>query len=141
MSIVKPGKWIPELKVSFVFYKKENIMISERVKSLTRDSFDGPMLKEKGHVVVYCWAPWSPPPLPMIKPLLEHVAIESEERLGNKVKICELNLDENQGIAPPVGYTMPSTMLYFRDGQLIDRMQDFPSFPALMTFIHRNIQQ
>jgi len=73
----------------------------------------------KGHprLVVDCWAPWCGP-CRMLSPLVEQIAGE----LSGKVSFGKLNTDENPRTASSLGIRSIPTLLFFKDGQLVDRL-------------------
>lgn len=68
-------------------------------------------------VMVDFWATWCGP-CRMIAPLVEELAAEYD----GKVVIGKCNVDENQEV--PMKYSIRNipTLLFFKDGELVDRM-------------------
>jgi thioredoxin 1 len=98
------------------------------VKNLQR--FDGPtfeaeVLHASEPVVVDFYADWCPP-CKMMEPVIEQLA----EEFSGKVKIGELNTDDNQEIAIRYGIMGIPTLGMFREGKLVDRMVGFPGGAA-----------
>ncbi len=88
--------------------------------------FDGPtfeadVLQASEPVVVDFYADWCPP-CKMMEPVVEQLA----EEFAGKVKIGELNTDENQEIAIRYGIMGIPTLGMFRGGRLVDRMVGYP---------------
>lgn len=75
------------------------------------------VLKAHPHLVVDCWAPWCGP-CRMLSPLVEQIAGE----LAGKVSFAKLNTDENPRTASSLGIRSIPTLLFFLDGQLVDRL-------------------
>jgi thioredoxin 1 len=103
------------------------------VKNLQR--FDGPtfeadVLQASEPVVVDFYADWCPP-CKMMEPVVEQLA----EEFAGKVKIGELNTDDNQEIAIRYGIMGIPTLGMFRDGKLVDRMVGFPGAGRVRTWI------
>jgi len=82
---------------------------------LTKDNFDATVAE--GVSVVDFWAPWCGP-CRMIAPVIEELAEEYEGR----AKICKVNTDEEQEIAVKFGIRSIPTILFFKDGEIVDQM-------------------
>jgi thioredoxin len=77
-------------------------------------------------VLVDCWAPWCGP-CRMIAPTLDQLAAES----GGRYVIAKLNTDENPGTASQFRIEGIPTLLFFKDGQLVDRIVGLAPKPAI----------
>jgi len=69
-----------------------------------------------GLVVVDFWAEWCGP-CKMLGPIFEEVSKEFE----GKVKFGKLNIDDGQELAQKFQVMGIPTILFFKDGQLVDR--------------------
>ena len=87
--------------------------MSERIVHITDDSFDAEVLKADKPVLVDYWAEWCGPCC-MIAPILDEIATEYADR----VKICKLNVDENQQTPPQYGIRGIPTLMLFRNGSV-----------------------
>jgi len=67
-------------------------------------------------VVVDCWASWCGPCKAM-SPIIDELATEFDGR----VTIAKYNCDEDNDLATDYGVMSLPTLLFFKDGQLIDR--------------------
>ena len=74
------------------------------------------ILAEGKPVVVDLWAPWCGP-CRMMAPIVDELATEYE----GKVIIGKLNVDENSDIPAEFGIMSIPTMLFFKNGELVNR--------------------
>jgi thioredoxin 1 len=82
---------------------------------LTAANFDESI--KEGTALVDFWAPWCGP-CRMLAPVIEELA----EDFDGKAKICKVNTDEEQDIAVKYGIRSIPTILFFKDGELVDQM-------------------
>ena len=82
---------------------------------LTADNFEATLAE--GVALVDFWAPWCGP-CRMIAPVIEELA----EDYDGKAKICKVNTDEQPEIAGKYGIRSIPTILFFKDGELVDQM-------------------
>ena len=82
---------------------------------LTKENFDE--VVSNGVSLVDFWAPWCGP-CRMIAPVIEELAEDYE----GKANICKVNTDEQQEIAVKFGIRSIPTILFFKDGEIVDQM-------------------
>ena len=84
--------------------------------NISDSNFDA-ILAEGLPVLVDFWAPWCGP-CRRVGPIVEELAAEYE----GKVKVCKCNVDENDGV--PMKYSIRNipTLLFFKNGELVDRL-------------------
>jgi thioredoxin 1 len=88
--------------------------MSENITELDSINFEA-AISASVPVVVDFWAPWCGP-CKAIAPILKEIATE----LGDKVKICKVNVDNNSEIAAKFEIRAIPTILIFKDGAVTD---------------------
>ncbi len=87
--------------------------MSEQIVHITDDTFEAEVLKSEQPVLVDYWAEWCGP-CRMIAPILDEIAAD----YAGRVKICKLNVDENQATPPKYGIRGIPTLMLFRNGNV-----------------------
>ncbi|MEE4299322.1 MAG: thioredoxin TrxA [Pseudomonadales bacterium] len=87
--------------------------MSDNITHVSKDSFDEDVLKSERPVLVDYWAEWCGP-CKMIAPILDEIA----EEYGEKVKICKVNVDENQETAARYAVRGIPTLMLFKNGDV-----------------------
>ncbi|MBQ5774633.1 MAG: thioredoxin [Paludibacteraceae bacterium] len=75
------------------------------------------LLAENSILVVDFWAPWCGP-CKMMLPVVEELAAEYEGR----VPVGKLNVDENPETCEEYGIMSIPTLLFFKNGELVERI-------------------
>ena len=91
--------------------------MSENITELDSSNFDTTVSNASVPVVVDFWAPWCGP-CKAIAPILDELATE----LGDSVKICKVNVDNNSEIACKYEIRAIPTILVFKDGQVAENI-------------------
>ena len=94
---------------------QEVSMSDGAVIEVTDATFDK-MVEEESVLVVDCWAPWCGP-CRMVAPVIEELAKD----FAGKVTFAKLNVDQNQGISMRYRIQSIPTMLFFKDGKMVDQ--------------------
>jgi len=84
---------------------------------LTEQNFDEALVANQGLVMVDFWAEWCGP-CRAIAPVLEDLAEASEGR----VTLVKVNVDENPGLAARYGIRSIPTLLFLKEGRVVDRV-------------------
>ena len=84
-------------------------------KSTTDNSFNQDITSSDIPVVVDFWAEWCGP-CKQIGPILEEISNEKQDTLN----ILKLNIDENPDIPQKYGVRGIPTLMFFKNGNLID---------------------
>ncbi len=83
--------------------------------TITDENFAVEVLQSDKPVIIDFWAVWCGP-CKMIAPIMEEFAVEYDGR----VKVGKLDVDNNQQSAIKYGVRSIPTVLYFKDGKLVD---------------------
>lgn len=86
-------------------------------KELTTTNFDNEVLQSDKPVLVDFWAAWCGP-CKMIGPLVEELSGEYE----GKATVGKLDVDQNQDLAIKYGVRSIPTILYFKNGEVVDKV-------------------
>jgi len=84
---------------------------------VTDDSFDNEVLQSSIPVLVDFWATWCGP-CRMIAPIIEDLANE----LDGKLKVCKLDVDNNQKVALQYGIRSIPSIFIFKNGEVVENI-------------------
>ncbi len=82
---------------------------------VTDGTFEEEVIKSSQPVVVDMWAPWCGP-CRMVAPVVESLS----EKYKGRVKLCKLNVDENPKTAVRYHIMSIPTMMFFKNGEVVD---------------------
>lgn len=91
---------------------------------LNKDNFDA--TTKSGVSVIDFWAPWCGP-CRMIAPVIEELA----EEYQGKVSICKVNTDEQDELSAKFGIRSIPTILFMKNGEVVDTVIGATSKQAL----------
>ena len=107
--------------------------LSDKAKFATNTSFDELLQSEK-LVIVDFWATWCGP-CRMLSPLLDEVEAEMEDQ----VEVVKVNVDDADEIAMRYRIMSIPTLLFFKNGQMVDRSVGAMPKSALVDKINANL--
>lgn len=102
--------------------------------ALTDATFEQQALQSETPVVVDFWAPWCPP-CRAVAPILDELAGEYE----GKLKVAKVNVDEDSAWAGKFGVMAIPTMIIFKGGQEVGRIQGALPKPKLQAAFDKAI--
>ena len=106
---------------------------NKNVVTVTDATFATEIEGHAGVAVVDLWATWCGP-CRMIAPMLEELAGE----FAGKVKVAKLDVDANPAISQRFNVRSIPTLLFFKDGKLVDQVVGALPKPALTERFKRN---
>ncbi len=85
--------------------------------TLTENNFESEVVQSTQPVMVDFWAGWCGP-CRAIAPAIEELAGD----FGEKAKVGKLNVDDAAGVDAQYGIRSIPTLLFFKDGRVVDRV-------------------
>lgn len=108
--------------------------MSELIHNISDASFEQDVLKADGPVLVDYWAEWCGP-CKMIAPVLDDIA----QTYQGKLKVCKLNIDDNQATPAKFGVRGIPTLMLFKGGNVEATKVGALSKSQLAAFIDANL--
>jgi thioredoxin 1 len=108
--------------------------MSEHIHYVSDATFEQEVLQAGLPVLVDYWADWCGP-CKMISPILDEVARE----YAGRIKVCKLNIDENQATPPKFGIRGIPTLMIFKNGNVEATKVGALSKSQLTAFVDSNI--
>jgi len=99
----------------------------------TNTNFDG-LLESEKLVIVDFWATWCGP-CRMLSPLLDEV----EEEMADKITVVKVNVDDADEIAMRYRIMSIPTLVFVKNGQMVDRTVGAMPKSALVDRINANL--
>ncbi|WP_378951933.1 thioredoxin [Pelosinus sp. sgz500959] len=90
------------------------------VLNVNDETFQDEVLDSKVPVLVDFWAPWCGY-CTKLTPVFDELAGE----MGEKVKFVKINVDENRAVAQKYSVMSLPTMLFFKEGEQIEKLMGF----------------
>ena len=104
------------------------------VTIISDSNFESEVLQSTKPVLVDFWAPWCGP-CRMLAPIIEQVAAE----MGDSVKICKLDVDDNKVIAAKYSVMSIPTVIIFKNGQIADKFVGARPKTEIMDMLKKSI--
>ena len=101
------------------------------IVELTKDNFEQEVLAANVPVVIDFWAKWCGP-CQMQSPIIDKVAQE----LGDKVKVCKVNVDEQPSIAMEYRIASIPTLVFMKYGMFQERMIGLQDADTIINFLN-----
>lgn len=83
------------------------------VLEITRNNFEEEVIKSDKPVLIDFWASWCMP-CKMMSKTIDEIATE----MADRVKVCKINIDEEQELAVKYGVMSIPTFLVFKNGKV-----------------------
>jgi thioredoxin 1 len=99
---------------------------------VTADGFEQEVLKSPVPAMVDLWAEWCGP-CKALGPTVDAISAEYDDRL----RVVKVDVQEHPTIASKYGVASIPTLLFFKDGELVDRAVGLQSKQALMEKIEK----
>ena len=104
------------------------------IVNVTDSTFEEEVLKAEGPVLVDYWAEWCGP-CKMIAPVLDEIAQDYD----GKLRVCKINIDENEETAPKYGVRGIPTLMLFKGGNVEATKVGALSKSQLTAFLDSNL--
>ena len=91
--------------------------MAEGILEINDGSFESDVLQAEKPVMVDFWAPWCGP-CKAIGPMIEELA----SAFGEKIKFTKCNVDDNPATPTKYGIRAIPTLIFFKDGEIVDQI-------------------
>ena len=106
--------------------------MNEFIFEASDESFENEVLKHNGSVLVDFWAEWCGP-CKALAPVLDGLATEYQ----NKIKVVKVNVDESPNAPQQYKVRGIPTMIFFKNGQMVDLLVGNQSCEAIKGVIDK----
>ncbi len=101
---------------------------------VTDATFEKEVLKSPIPVLVDFWAPWCGP-CRAVGPVIEELATEN----AGKVLVVKMNVDDNTATPAKYGIRAIPTMIFFKNGEVVEQLTGASSKANLQDIINRKL--
>ena len=101
---------------------------------ITSKNFEQEIMQSEKTVLLDFWAAWCGP-CQVLMPVMEEIA--QEER---QIKICKINVDEEPELARRYKIQTIPTLVYIKEGEIVDRMSGVRSKGEIVEIIERKLK-
>ena len=91
-------------------------MSNEKTININMENFETEILSYNGAVMVDFWAEWCGP-CKALSPKIDEIALA----LPDGMKVCKINVDENQTLAQQFRVMSIPTVVFFKNGEAVNR--------------------
>lgn len=106
--------------------------MSENVRAIEDNAFENDILKASKPSLVDFWAPWCGPCRAM-EPVIDEIA----GQFGDKINIFKCNVDDNPISPSTYGVKAIPTLIFFKDGQVVEQITGMASRTKLEEIISK----
>lgn len=108
-------------------------MSAGKVVTVSDAEFEASVVQNGKPVIVDFWAEWCQP-CKMLTPTVEEIATEYDD----KILVTKLNVDDNPATATKFGIRGIPTLLFFKDGQVVQQIVGVKTKAEIKKIIEEN---
>jgi thioredoxin 1 len=109
--------------------------MSDNINDVSDATFEEEILKSDVPALIDFWATWCAP-CKAIAPIVEEMAAKYD----GKLKVCKMNVDDNQSTPGKYGVRSIPTLILFKNGEVADQVIGAVSKSHIEDFIDRALE-